>query len=271
MSSAWFEVQILELLPFHSHSNMADNPAFSFNDEESVNDSKNSVKQLASWSEGGITLHISTELADMSSSASSPDLTNEYEAMHAINSLHTPKSSKAPALAISSQTNNLEADLYQSVTRETNDDSPMQVLAPQSLGETQYLNVPGHNFTTFLPETVEDGCTVISLQVPTLPRAHSAPDLSASATSDDQKLSTSTTDTSSPKKEEKLKMEMTKEELIKTYRLHVFVFLIFVVMVISLSLSWYYKQIANDILLANQNIFFDPATRTLTVLGKSIS
>ncbi|XP_055883246.1 uncharacterized protein LOC106061374 isoform X2 [Biomphalaria glabrata] len=61
-------------------------------------------------------------------------------------------------------------------------------------------------------------------------------------------------------------MEMTKEELIKTYRLHVFVFLIFVVMVISLSLSWYYKQIANDILLANQNIFFDPATRTLTVL-----
>lgn len=61
------------------------------------------------------------------------------------------------------------------------------------------------------------------------------------------------------------KKEMTREEILKTYRLHFFVCLIFLVTVISVSLAWYYKNMATEQIYATQAIFFNPRSRELTL------
>ncbi|KAH9505110.1 hypothetical protein Btru_059568 [Bulinus truncatus] len=166
----------------------------------------------------------------------------------------------------------------------TDEDGPIRFTAPNlnKHCDNHYLSVPGVSKTTGPGNTSNDSITVVSLAVPVLPRAYSAPDLSLAGENhltspgkpcqgDPQLNSTEGQCDPQPDTTEHKKklMDMSKEELCQTYRLHVFNLLIFLVIVISISLSWYYKQLAKDILLAKQAVVFDPNARRFTLSDPS--
>ncbi|XP_012937817.1 myogenesis-regulating glycosidase [Aplysia californica] len=135
----------------------------------------------------------------------------------------------------------------------------------------------------FSPE-VEDGGIVLSLTVPSLPRVHSAPNMAAlpnmvappnGSSYKKHKVAgecgnrLDKHESGGRKEERTAEMEMSRSELARKYRLHVFVAAIFVVTLTSVSLSWYYRNLARQMLQSSQTIFFDPRTRLLRLLGPS--
>lgn len=68
-----------------------------------------------------------------------------------------------------------------------------------------------------------------------------------------------------------LQKDRSRVELLKQYRLHIFVCFMFVVTTLSVSLSWHFRNMAQEQLYSSQAIFFNPRTRELTLAGNKHS
>ncbi|CAL1528862.1 unnamed protein product [Lymnaea stagnalis] len=151
-----------------------------------------------------------------------------------------------------------------------NNTAPRTSIDHTALDDLQLLTVPGPaRLTLDIPgDSAQDGAVVVSIPVPVLPRARSAPDLTTPELTGEKETAKSEgvdTDKDGVTGKEKVLKEMTREEILKTYRLHFFVCLIFLVTLISVSLAWYYKNMATEHIYATQAIFFDPRSRELTL------
>ncbi|BFZ10804.1 hypothetical protein BsWGS_13843 [Bradybaena similaris] len=126
------------------------------------------------------------------------------------------------------------------------------------------------NNPAYSADAAEDGAVVLSIPVPSLPKAVSLPELtalsngSASKSSINSKYGAVDSEKGNAVTAEN-KKDKSLTELLKTFRLHIFVCTIFLITTLSVSLSWHFRIMAQEQLYASQAIFFNPRTREITL------